>query len=196
MSPKILNILLILIPVVLYYGFFEPIYDGTVGYGWAPESTISSLQSQNASYASALNQVSNVETGIEKVYKLYQLITPDVIATTSLLLPDSIDPIKLKNEVMSIADKAGVAISTPGITLDPRTVGKPVQAYIVIFSFKARYPKLKEFMEDYQKNLRFYALDSLTIKRQVNVDAGDSKRTFDKEALDVTVQFRVRYLSN
>lgn len=195
MSPKLLNIILILVPTALYLGFITPILEGTSGLGWAPERTIAALQSQNVAYANALNQVGEIERSAQKINKDFLAITPEIQATTSIMLPNSIDPIKLRSEVITIADNAGIAIS--GLSVVPTIlVGKGnVEAYTVSFSLKTRYATFKKIMEVYEKNLRFFIISSITIRRPEGGQVGsDPNAPLDKEALDIRVTFRVHYL--
>ena len=196
MSPKMLNILLILIPVFLYYGVFVPLYNGGTGIFWTPEYTIGALQSQNVSYANALNQVNSVVSGIKKINDDYVAIPQETKDKITVMLPDSLDKVKLRNEVDAIANKAGVALGSVAVADDPASLraNKDIGAYIVSFTVRSRYPAFKNLMEQYEKNLRFYNINTISIKRPTDGGVGQPGVFSDKEALAILVSFRVYYL--
>ena len=116
MSPKLLTILLILLPVTLYLGYVSPMYSGNPGLIWTPERSLPVLKSTNVLLSQSLNQIDIVQREADSISKEYSVIDPQLIATTTLLLPDSIDPIKLRNEVLNIGNKSGIAISDLAIS--------------------------------------------------------------------------------
>ncbi len=197
MSPKLLNILLVLIPAILYYGVFDPLYTGKPGLIWTPESSISALQSTNVQYTNTINLVSKVEKDIKKVNEEYQAIKADATTTHKVMkmLPDSIDPIVLRSEVISIADNKGVSIIDVGIKEDAKNVPQGLGAYLVTFSVKGRYPVLKNLLQEYEKNLRFYTVETIDIQRQEAKGLTDKELLdFDKESLSAKLVYKVYYL--
>ncbi len=196
MSPKLLNILLILIPAVLYYGYLDPMYNGTPGLIWTPESGIMKLKSENVQMKNALLQLSFIETEVKKLNDDYKKVDPLVKQKAEMLLPDSIDSIKLRNEVLSIADNSGVAISAlivmPAITgkMDPN-----LKYYTVSFGIKSRYSVFKKAIESYEKSTRLFILDSVAIVKAKKSDTQvQSSVVDDSEALDIRVTFKVASL--
>ena len=81
------------------------------------------------------------------------------------------------------------------MALDQKSVNKNVSAYGVSFSLNAKYSDFKRLMQDFEKNMRFFTVESITIKRP---DASESpvqgQGVFDKEALKIGLTFRVHYL--
>ena len=198
MSPKLLNILLVLTPLVLYYGYLDPMYTGAPGFIWTPESSIFALQSRNVQYANSLNQIDLIEQEVGKLYKDYQSIDVDAKTKVSTLLPDTLDPIKLRNEVVSIANRSGVAITGLQVTPDTKIQSKDTKGYLISFSFKSHYSVAKALMENYEKSMRLYLLDSVAIQR-VDKKTTDNSPTQsgpidDNETLTTAVIFRVYYL--
>lgn len=191
MSPKIFTILLILLPTVLYYGFLDPLYHGTTGIVWTPENSIVALQTQNVGYQNALNQVTEVERGAVKLNNEYLTVSSSTIQKTAIMLPDDIDQLKLVNEVKAIANQSGIALSNVTVVEDAQYKSKDLVAYKVTFGLKARYPVFKKLMEEYEKNMRFYVTNSITIKRPVD---GQTTTLLDKDALAMQVSFRVFHL--
>jgi hypothetical protein len=190
MSPKLLNILLVLIPVVLYFGYLDPVYTGQPGIIFTPEANITSLQSTNVQYADALNQIALVQSEIEKVNKDYNAIDPAIKNKVTILLPDTIDVVKLRNEVMTIANKSGVAIYGLSVKNNPRNRDPDLDQYTVNFSMKAHYSDIKGLLANFEKNMRLYVIDSVRINRPEK-RAGDAPSLDDGETLTGTVSFNV-----
>lgn len=184
-----------MIPLVLYYGFFDPLYTGNPGFVWTPESSIRQLQSSNVQYANSLVLVSDVDQRVKKINQDYKLVSSTTTSKVELMLPDSIDPIKLRNEVIAIADKAGISINGLTVNTDDIKSNSNVGAYIISFTVKARYASIKKLLEEYEKNKRFFTIDSLAIRQQdtKNLSPEEVSR-LDKEAIQATVRFNVYYL--
>jgi hypothetical protein len=195
MSPKLLNILLVLIPVILYYGVFDPLYTGNQGLIWTPESSIAGLQAKNVQYENTYNLISKVEKDMKKINNDYISIPEATTTKVMEMLPDEIDPVRLRNEVISIADKAGVPISGVKIAEDNR-VGVPgVGAYTITFEVETKYKELKNLLEMYDKNTRFYNIDSLRITRADPKGlSAQELLLFDKEKLQAGISYKVYYL--
>lgn len=182
-------------PVIMYYAVFEPLYKGNPGLIWTPESSIAGLQSKNVQYLNTYNLISKVEKDMKRINDHYISIPETTIATVTKMLPDEIDPIRLRNEVISIADSAGIAISTVKITEDNKISVPGTGTYTVTFQVKGKYSDLKNLLESYEKNTRFYNIDSLRISRVDPKDlSAEELLMFDKEHLQTTVNYKVYYL--
>lgn len=201
MSPKLLNILLVLIPVVLYLGYLSPMYTGDSGLIWTPEKSIAGLKSSNLHYAEALSQVGIVEREANSVSKEYSSIDPALIATTSKLLPDDIDSVKLRNEIIAIANKSGVAIPALTVVPEAHPSSPKLGSYKINFSIRSKYPAFKELMESYEKSTRLYVIENLIIKRATEQEIRENAQKENKintidmeETLNISITFRVSYL--
>ena len=195
MSPKLLNILLILIPVVLYYAYLDPMYSGSPGLIWTPEKSISILQATNVQYENTAKQVDLIKESVSRINKDYTAIPQDVIDRASILLPDSIDKINLRKEVVAIADKAGVALNGVTVTDDPKNQSTVVGAYLVNFTVKVRYPIFKALMESYERSTRVFMIETVSIKKLEAKELEKEASLIDnQDKLNCIVSFRVTYL--
>lgn len=191
MSPKLLNILLIICSVVLYIGYLKPMYTGAPGVIWTPEKSLSALKNENVQYANAINQIELIRREAEKINKEYEAIDKEVVTKAELFLPKVIDPLKLRNDVISIASKSGIAISGLTVTHDATN-----SFYKVSFAMKTRYSLFKNFIQNYEKSTRVFSLSVLTIAR---IDDGENKNLTlsemeDNEGkLNIRVESRVYY---
>ena len=109
MSSKLLSLLLLVITAALYMLVISPVYSGE-GNIWAPSSGISNLKSLNKQYTSTLVQIDTIERGAEALYKDYTNLNPEVLSKMNILLSDSVDQVKLRNEVVTIASRSGLAL--------------------------------------------------------------------------------------
>mgnify|MGYP003489994399 FL=1 len=190
MSSKLLSLLLLVITVALYMLVISPVYSGE-GNIWAPSSGISNLKSLNKQYTSTLVQIDTIERGAEALYKDYTNLNPEVLSKMNILLSDSVDQVKLRNEVVTIASRSGLALEELEVKKE-RLPYKGLDVYLVTFSLKARYPVFKRFITDIDKNMRFYNLESIILERQPERETEDQRSSLtDKDILNIQVKFRV-----
>ena len=183
-----------MLPLSLYYGYINPIYTGQPGLVWTPEKNIFVLRSVNVQYQNAINQISLIQNQAEQLDKDYNAIDAAIKNKVAIMLPDSIDPIKLRAEVTSIANKSGVAISDLGITYaqNLKNVNVNLNNYQVSFTVKSHYPALKNLITNYEKSERLFVLDSIIIDKFIKNP--DDKSFDDGETLLTKVVFNVYYL--
>ncbi len=194
MSPKLLNILLVLVPAMLYNFVYLPLTTGTPSVLLAPSASIRGLQTKNVQYANTLNLVTDIQTNIKKINDDYKAVSPATTTIVETMLPDTIDQLKLRKEVIAIADAAGVGLKEVKIREDRSSTA--VGSYIIDFTFKARYKNAKLLLDEYEKNRRFYIINALNIKK---IDpkglSVEELQNIDKDALAITVSYRVNYLN-
>ncbi len=183
---------MIITPVVLYLGYIKPVHSGLPGVVFTPEASIVTLRDRNTQYKDTLSKIISVEENINRTEKQYKEIDGDLRKKIETMLPPSIDPIKLRNEIITIGNKNGVAVTNVGVVLNQRNQNKDLGSYLVTFNLISRYPAFKSFIEAYEKNLRFYVHDSVTIKRQEE-KSGDVDKIEDPEALSISVTSKVYY---
>jgi hypothetical protein len=194
MSPKLLNILLLILPLVLYYGYIDPAYSGATGLVWTPEASIAVLKSQKAQYENSLTQADLVETEVDKITKAYFLLDKEIKNKVEIMLPDTIDQFKLRNEVMSIANKKGLALSGLKVTLDTGNKNPKIGGYMITFLVKGDYASIKNLIEAYEKSLRLFLIDDITISSSPKKDDKGVIIDENDNTLESTISFKVFYL--
>ena len=196
MSPKLLNILLVLTIVILYYGYLNPMYTGQAGLVWTPESSIGALQAQNIQYINTFNQIDFVKHGAELLNKDYLAIDDETKKKVNKMLPNSIDPLKLRDEVISVSNRTGVPLV--GLSIEPYTgLGIPggMGAYRISFNMNMKYSAFKEFMTEYQKSIRVFSISTLAVTRRTSTEYDkDLSLEDNQEILDFSVVTRVLFL--
>jgi hypothetical protein len=194
MSPKLLNIVLALIPAILYNFVYLPLTTGVDSVVMSPKASIRTLQDTNVQYANTLSLLGKIQTDIKKINDDYKSLDPATTSKVLIMLPDSIDTLKLRREVIAIADSAGIAIKEVSVKEDKGN-SATLGAYIVEFSVKARYKNVKLLLEEYEKNLRLYTIESLRIARQdTKTLKAEELQNLDRESLMVTIAYKVNYL--
>jgi hypothetical protein len=199
MSPKLLNVLLFLVPLVLYYAYIDPMVSGTPGLVWTPDHSIPLLQTEYAQNSDALNQMETISLALKNIDKDYKALSDDDKEKVMIMLPDDIEQIKIQSEIRAIADATNVPVSAIKISQDSKNSTAGLGAYAISFTINAKYPDIKNFLELYEKSWRFYNLDSISIKQQ---DPKDLERIggaaavakFDKEILSMALTSRVFFL--
>jgi hypothetical protein len=178
----------------MYYGFIDPLYNGTPGLVLTPETSIAGLQSQRDITSQALQQISLVSEGIRKVDSDYKKIDGELRKKVEIMLQTGdIESIKLANEVMAIGNKSGLAISAVSVDTKSSDRSRPgLQSYKVSFSSSGHYDELKKLLVAYEKNMRFYIPESIMIARPEKKE-NDNNQTvvIDPEMLTGTFVFRV-----
>lgn len=194
MSTKLFNFLLLLLPAVLYFGYISPAYSGNEGFVWTPTKGITGLQAERVQYQNSINQLDLIKTEMEKIASDYKKVPPEVIEKMSIMVPDTIDQVKVRNEIVTIAAKSNIAIQNLRVEKDVKGGDRGLNFYAVSFDVKSRYPAFKKFMEEYEKNQRFFILESASIKRQEQQE-GEQKSAIDfDEALNMQVNSRIYYM--
>lgn len=188
MSPKLFNILLVITPAVLYYGYIQPMYNGTPGFVWTPEKSLSVLKNENVQYVNAINQLPIIDKEAKEINAAYKAINPALLQQVKVLLPNEIDPVKLRNDVVSIASQSGIPISNLSVILDSSG-----QAYKVSFRTRTRYSLFKNFMKNYEKSTRLFVLTDLSIARASATDAAKNSEEDLSDKLDIMVTSRVYF---
>jgi hypothetical protein len=186
MSPNLLNVLLIVLPAVLWFGYIQPKYTGDEGLVWTPEKSIKALQGEYVQYVDALSQIDNVQREADKILKDYKTISEEDKQKINDLLPSEIDPVKLRSEVIDIAARSGIALTDLKVDVDPKEKG----VYVISFSFNAHYPKFKELVEQYEKSTRLFIAEKVSIQRSV-VEEGARNAIQDTELLNIILSFKV-----
>lgn len=168
MSPKLINILLILSSFALYYLVIGPLWTG-VGPIWSPSQGISILTSKESQYKNTVNSADDLSKQGEKLKLQYNAIDDATKQKMSLMVPQKIDQVRLLSEVDNIANQSGVSLSNVS-AVDVANVDKLKGSYNVSFNVKTTYTKFKEFMRNYENSLRLFTLESVVFSAPEKID--------------------------
>jgi len=156
MTPKLLNILLLIVSFVLYYSVINPLYYGTPSPIFSTDNNIQGLLETRAKYDAALQAVPRLLVQATQASKQYAAIEDKDKNNMYIMVPVSIDDVKLMREVTSIASDAGIPLD--GLGVKDRYDG----TYSVSFSVLATYHDFKKFMSYWDNSMRLFSVKSVT----------------------------------
>jgi hypothetical protein len=162
MSPKSLNILLILTSFVLYFYVVKPLYTGANSGVWTPgEDSIQGLIAKKERYENTSRVVDDLIKKANKFKEEYEAFDAETLQNMSIMVPDSVNNLKLLSEMTKIARDNNLVIDGLGI----RDKGGE---YSVSFSMSATYQQFKELIKFYERSKRLLALQSVTFNPPKN----------------------------
>lgn len=160
MSKNLLNLLLLVSTVVLFYVVINPLYTG-VGSVWQPEQGIVALRTTDSQYDDALNQAQSLMNEAKTLRSKYEGVPQDTKDKLKVMVPDrkDLDPVRMVSEVNTIANNSGVSLSDLSYSEGTGVGNKG--AYTISFTAKTTYNKFKEIMRNYETSLRLYSIQSV-----------------------------------
>jgi len=160
MSPKLINILLIVSSAALYYLVIGPLWSGT-GSVWTPSrGGVSSLKAKESQYKEAMDRADSIFKQGEDLKAEYELITEAEKQKMLLMVPMKIEKIHLLSEITHIADESGLALTNLYVS-EINSSDKLRGSYNVSFGTKTTYGTFKKFMRNYENSLRLFTIDSV-----------------------------------
>ena len=163
MSPKILNLLLVVASGSLYYLLISPLYTG-IGTIYQPGMGVAPLRDLNESYDTTIAQAQKLVDQSQNLSRQYRALSPEAKETLAVMVPDQIDEVRLVSEVNSIANQTGFALENIAYNQNPGSGGKTgVSSYTVTVSTKGTYEKLKELLHNFETSKRIYAVRSVSV---------------------------------
>ncbi|MEN9337967.1 MAG: hypothetical protein RIQ41_281 [Candidatus Parcubacteria bacterium] len=160
MSKNLLNILLAVSTFALYYLLINPLYNGTGGV-WQPEESIKMLRDLNGQYDETLRQANELYSQAETLRGQYSRISQDQKDMMKIMVPDSIDKVRLLSEVTNVAGLAGLKLEN--ISYSDGSIAASGRGYATIsFSVKTTYEKFKELMYAFETSMRLFSIQSVS----------------------------------
>lgn len=154
MSPKLFNILLIISSIVIYSYVIKPLYTGEDTGFWTPKESVQSLLLSKKQYVATINGIDEIKQEAKKIEKEYSVFDDTVKNNMIIMVPDSINEVKLLSELTKIANDVGFAIE--GLSVKDKS-----GEFSINFVIKTTYPKFKDFIARYEKSKRLLTLDSV-----------------------------------
>lgn len=159
MSPKILNTLLLLISFIMYNYVIDPLYYGSDSPFFDPEENVPSLVKKIDTYDATIKEVSSLIKKALEAKKQYEAISPDDKKNMLLMVPISIDEIKLLKELtLSSSNEKGTGVPLESVGVKDKGNGE----YNVSFTLYVTYDNFKKYMEYWENSLRLYSLNSIS----------------------------------
>lgn len=160
MSKNLLSILLIIIPVVLYLLVIKPVYTG-VGGVWQPTQSVKDLSTLNEQYSATLDQAETLASQAMELEKEYQSVSQEDRDKMKIMVPDSIDRVRLLNEVSLMGTRLGFTLNDLSYA-EGSSLAAGRGSATISFTVKTTYPRFKDLMDNFEKSLRLYTIQSVT----------------------------------
>lgn len=170
MSTNLRNLLLIIASFSLYYVAIKPLYTG-VGGVMQPERSIQTLRVLNTQYDDTLSKADDIMKQAETLRAQYARVSAEDKAKMAVMVPDSVDQVHLLSEVRSIGEDAGFALTDILYTAGSNGGVSTKGTASISFSVKTTYPRFKVLMNNFEKSLRLFSVDSVSFA--VPVKEGD-----------------------
>lgn len=160
MSKNLLSLLLVVATFAVYYLAIGPLYKGTGGV-WQPEQSIQSLQVLNKQYDETLAQADGLRSQAESLKADYTRISDEQKAQMAVMVPNSIDKVRLLDELSNVLEDAGFSSKDLSVS-DGITQNPGMGSASVSFKVKTNYTTFKQLMNTFEKSLRLFSLQSVT----------------------------------
>lgn len=169
MSPKLINILLLVSTFAVYYLLMVPIWSGN-GSLWTPTGGgINTLRSTESQYIDASLKATDLFDQGNELKSQYKDVSDEIKQKMILMVPLKIDKIRLLSEIDNIASQSDIALSNVSVN-EVSSSDKLKGSYDVSFSVKTTYPEFKKFMRNYENSLRLFTLESVNFSAPEKVD--------------------------
>ncbi len=156
MSPKNLNILLLVVSVFLYFSVVKPLYSGTTSVLFKDGQSFKSLIEKRNAYDLAIEEVPKLIKQAKEYEELYNNISEEDRKKILTMVPVSVNEIKLMSELVNIGNKAdSFPIENMGIK-DKQ--GK----YSVNFSVTTTYANFDKIIKVWESSMRLFSLESVS----------------------------------
>lgn len=155
MSPKILNILLIISSVVLYYYVVDPLYSGADSTFFSGDKNIPKLIEKRNTYDKTIEAFPLILSQAATNQKQFEALQQDDIKTIMTMVPVSVDDIKLMSEITNIAAESGIPLDNMGIK-------DKIGEYTVSFTVLTTYTNFKKIIALFEKSMRLFTLQSVS----------------------------------
>ncbi len=159
MSKNLLTILLIVGTFAVYYLLIGPLYKG-VGGVWQPAESIKSLIEQEKQYNETLNQAGDLFAQAETLRSEYSRVSDEQKAKMKIMVPDSIDKVRLLSEVYNISVEAGIPFNELAYS-DGQSTTEGRGSAGISFTVKTTYPQFKVLMDTFEKSMRLFSIQSV-----------------------------------
>jgi hypothetical protein len=160
MSKNLLSLLLAVATFAVYYLLIGPLYKGSGGV-WQPAENVKSLSALNDQYTETLSQADSLYSQAETLRQQYTRISNDQKDQMKIMVPDSIDKVRLLSEVSTLLLQSGFAPNDLAYTEAPATANPRGMAGIS-FTVKTNYPKFKELMDTFEKSMRLFSIQGVS----------------------------------
>lgn len=186
MSKPLLNLLLVVVSVAMYYVVISPVYYGGGSvFAIAPENSIVQMRDFQNKSDNAIVKLTEGKEGIDNLSREYASFGDNGKDTINTMIPNSIDPIRLVSEINKIVLEEGLKAENIAYTKDgddKKLSG--VGVYSITFSTKCSYQDMKELLSKLQTSMRLFSIQSV----------GFSSPEKPNDPMAVTIKMKTYYI--
>lgn len=154
MSPKYLNLLLLILSWVLYSYIVNPLYSGTESLLFPPSDSISTLTHTRDTYDKTIDAIPGLIAQSIAAKKQYESISADDKKNILVMVPVAVNDIKLMSELTNIG---AATVPLDGMSIKDKGNGE----YSVSFSIMTTYTNFKKVMAEWERSMRLFRLESV-----------------------------------
>lgn len=156
MTPKLLNILLIVLSWLLYSYVVDPLYSGTSSFLFDDGQGFKSLIEKRNAYDKTIEEVPKIIKQANDAKKVFDTLPEEDKKKILTMVPVSVNDIKLMSEVTNIGNESGVPLD--GMDIKDKGNG----LYIVSFTVTTTYTNFKNIIKVWENSMRLFTLESVT----------------------------------
>ncbi len=167
MTNRVFPIFAFLVALIIFFGYTNPAWTGSVAATQAKIATDAQALSAAANYTARENQLASEKNAMDSAS----------LARLSMLLPDSVDNVGLILDLNALAARAGLSLTSADVSAPsssnaaagssaavPTTDTSPVGSVDLVLSAIGTYDSLKQFLAGVESSLRLLDVESLTVK--------------------------------
>ena len=162
MSPKLLNILLLLTAGCLYYFVANPLYTGEGDIFRPQGGGIVGLRVEKAKLELASSTVGGIIAAADALKKDYASINDKERANLDVMIPDQIDRMRFMSELTGMIDIIGVPVKELQVTDVRDSANGDLGSYAVSFQIKTTYERFKEMITYFEYDKRLFTMDGVS----------------------------------
>jgi len=190
MPPILTKIVLIAIPLALYFEVMVPLYKGG-GTLYVPTKTITGMNRLSSEYDLAINQARDLVTQASALKKQYEEMPQETKDKLNIMIPQASstpsDPVRVMDEITTVITDAGFSANTISYK-EKADLGQGKSGYTIGFSVKGSYAKFKELITALQSSLRIYSIQGISFS------AAEPQEGMPQGLVDFRVTLETYYL--
>lgn len=165
MKPIYITLLLIILTVGLSYQILLPMYNGEPSMLYAPDTGYKKLKQSMIDYQATSLQAETIIKQAKDLEDKYKLITEADIDLLKIMVPDSINEVKLHSEMAAILISQGFPTDKMFVNSKSGATTLPnAGSFLISFSLEdASYEKLKTFLNALERSKRIVVVKNINV---------------------------------
>jgi hypothetical protein len=150
MTRYIAPVMFLMLSVALYLAYIDPMY-----------IEVQKALVREQELVAYIADAKTAQSKIDDLKAQYSAFPPGADQALRVLIPDSIDPLRLIVDMDAVIGKLGLVMKGPGVMVEPSGEGSPLVKYRVNFSVSAPYSVFRNFLHDLEASLALRDMGSI-----------------------------------